>query len=619
MIKFSTKFVALILFCSAAWAQELSLNLLNQNYLYIKQELVFKRAPADGKLLGKEESEVLSMIKHDPKVAWNNYGNISFASFDLDQDSEKEIFAYHGKGMSCQSGCGILQIYRNRYGPWKLIASFSGVEEGVAVLTSKTNNFYDLALSFRMINSISSDFEWSSEQVKWGNNTYRSDGLVSKIGYDEERIPLRDNLKFTADQIYKTFYQKEFFTILSKSDDKGRNEYLIGLFGADGRRVLQRKIFDEGFVSEVGATHRYRDGFAQGKLFVAVPFIVSYEDGKTAVGVAIIDDSGKRVRSKIIESGDEDHIISEAGFVTDYNKSKMFGFRNLSYIIKGADGKKKRVVQPIEKGVVEKGGAQRDFNAKEDRLLSLPGRSSLSLSDGVRVAAIGEEGHVEIASPKLRAVTKKEIIPNYSLESGDQFSNPKFKVCMVTFMQGKKTNFTILPNPHSVLLMMGIYGDKPPINIPLESFDDMVIFAVARNQYSEDDILSGRFRVSNDLVMTKERAKIEAKKRTEEANKRKKDCEVRKKAREAESKNQTSSFTDDEESDEYCGDGYYDEEVLDDCKLKEPKFNGNTVVELIHNRQTLVLVNVDPVDVALSPEKYFSLKKTSFFKRWFTF
>ncbi len=620
MVKF-LRFLFCI-FCSLAapsyevFAKEISPNLLNQGYYNIQKELEFKRVPIEGFLSDEAENDLLAAIKDSSKVNWNSYDKISFASFDLDRDSKKEVFAYYGKGMSCNKGCGILAIFKSYGKTWKLIGLFRDVDGEVAVLENKTKSFHDLAFSLRMIKEVSPDFEWSSETAVWNGESYRIENLEIRFNYGgyTQSAPLLlldkviQNVKFSGDRIYKTFYQKEFFTILSKTDERKRDEYFIGLVSDGGNLNSHHKIFDEGFVSGFGASHKYIDPMSN-QWFVAVPFSVDYEDkGKkirTGVGIAVIDSSGKRVKSQIVESGDGDREFYGAGFLANSNHNRL----RFAYFVKYSDGREEKLFQEIDIASLQKVGNPVRCGDK-DGYIPIPSKGSVSFSNGNRIAAIGGSERVEIAYPKMRDMTPEETMPNYLLESGDHASNPRIKACGFIFTQGINVNFTVLPNPNSVISLAGFYGEEnKKVNIPVDSFDKIQVYSVSYNHYSHEDIMRGRFKPSPDLLMTKDRAEIEDKKRNEELSRRIKDCEIRKKANEDKNRLEMVDHDYSPEDDIGCGDGEeIDEEVVLECKLKHPGFYGNTVVMLPDN-QILSLINKDPITVARFPEKFFSLRK----------
>lgn len=599
----------LVIFSSVVLAQEVSLNLLNQGHYNIQKELLFKRITNEGKLAEKEENDLMLLIKNDPRVAWNSYDKISFASFDLDQDSKKEVFAYYGKGMSCKAGCGILAIYKDNGDVWKSIGLFSGVEGEVAVLKSSNAGFYDVAFSSRLIKEISADFEWSSDRAEWNGEIYKINRSTFGFRYDNEtQWPLQGkdtgNLKFSGDQIYKTFYQKEFFTTLFRVDHE-MNEYMIGVVGETGFLNQHQKILDDGFVSGVGASYKYTDKLVN-KWFVAVPFSVKYKDGKgfskSGVGIAIIDDSGKRVKSQIIESGDEMHLVSDAGFLTESDQ-EQFSF---AYAV-DSEGKKKKFVQKISVSSLRKIGDRREYGDK-DLYLSMPGRGNLFFPSSEIVAVVGGSEYTKMSSPRLRNMRPDEIMPNYELGEGEQASRPKYKICAVTFKERHDTHFTVLANPNSTLSIRGFSSKKKSkISIPVDSFDKLTFYRVAYNQYSYNDLLYGKFKPFPDLQLTKERAENEDKKRIAELKKRIKDCEVRKKARDDQAKENTSFA--DAEDDLGCETEEYDDEVALNCELKSPEFNGNLVVMLPNNQMLIFDGDIDPISVVKSPSAFFTLQK----------
>ncbi len=483
----------------------------------------------------------------------------------------------------------------------------------VVVLKDQTKGFYDIALSNRVASLKSPDFEWSSVVFRWAGDHYVSGREISNLGYDESVITLKDGLVFSGDHLYKTFYQKGFFTILAKSEKKTDSKtHYIGNFTHSGILEGRQEISDKTAVSGVGATYKYIDPVTK-KSFVAVPFSVGgTEDesaAKTKVGIAIIDDSGLRIKSKIMQSGSEKAAVLGAAFLVSSNQKQL----SFVYDIKSVGGDKETVVQKIDTSSLKKIGDPESFNPKgQDRYISLPGKSDIffPFPEGTRVA-VSSDNSLKLASPKLRDIPPSEIIPNYVLGEGDQLTNPKFKICMVNFQQGRRTSLRVLPNPDSALSISGVSYRNKAIALPVEHFDQTKFYSVKPSQYSLDDILRGRFKPSEDLLVTKESAEIESKKRSLEKEKKKKDCEEKKRVFEEERKKNSkhSDEKSDLDSDEEDGDeDYRDPEYIQSCDIKNDDefFFGSTTVMILPNAQVVALVATDSVEVVSSPEKYFS-------------
>ncbi len=604
---------------SVILAQDISPNLLNQGYYNIEQELRFNKISSPDTSLNEEETDVQKKLIMNTKITAKNLDasgiEVGFASFDIDQSSRKEVFVYYGIGTGCLNGCR-LEIYSYRNNSWQLLEKASAVSGGVAVLKNKTNGFYDLALSNRLVREISPNFEWSSATLKWDGSRYVYDRFISRIGYDEETWHLNNGFIFAGDQLYKTLYQKEFYTVLFRPDESGNNKYYVGIFSENYHSFKMNEfrwyeIYKEAPVTDINGSYKYHDSTTN-RAFVAIPFSTSKE-----VGITLIDDSGAFLKSNIIESDNKDRGVYDAGFLTSSNQKQS----DFVYSVTDKDGSSKVLVQKVEISSLKKIGNPRVFDDKVgDRYIRILGKSDVSLESSNKFSIV--RGNIlSMAFAKLRDMTPDEIIPNYDLDGGDQVSNPKFKACIVAFSEEKKTNFKVLPNPNSIISILGFSQQKGGmISLPVTSFDQISVYRVNANQYSHDDLLAGKFVPSKDLLVTKKIAKIEDKQRTSAKKKKEQDCKKKKKAFEKKKK----ALEDKAEKEfqkrlKHLAEGEeYEMEwpVLEDeeyskCDVMSYDINTLittqqfTVVTLPENQ--ILILNADAIDLVISPKSYFSI------------
>lgn len=320
---------------------------------------------------------------------------------------------------------------------------------------------------------------------------------VSNIGYDYFYKSFDNPYYIVGNAIFPTIDPKgKFFALLLRplTDENGysRPNYCFGNFDSFGDEINIEEFSQLPTVSSVQSI-QYID--SNNNKFVVMPFDANL-GLKSEVGAVVIDNTGKKVASQIVLTatyGDgEISGVNSAGFTAKQDTDTLYFHFRYYY-------SSQFLIQRLRKGSLEKIGNPELFNPDIHGSFPYPNNAPVQiiLPTGNIITVSGQK-YFTSQLPKLRDLTPSEIISNRDLSSGKQTTNPNLTKQILSFAPETETNLEVLPNPNSVLALIGLDGldletAKAKMSFPVNHHSQIEIHSSTGSDYTIDQLLNGEF------------------------------------------------------------------------------------------------------------------------------